>query len=180
MAANPDALVALGVVARPHGVRGEVRVHLYNPDSRLLLECDHVVLRLPDGEWVAEVVRARNDKDAVLMHFAETNGRDEADELRGAEVCIPRAALPPVDDGEFYHVDAVGLRVVNAAGEDLGEVTEVVRYPSADCFRVAGSDGIREVPNVDAYIELVDIAGGRLVVRDIHDLDVQKPKPAKT
>lgn len=179
MAVNPDALVALGVIARPHGVRGEVRVHLFNPASTLLLECDHVVLRMPDGEWVAEVVRSRPDKDGVLMHFAETTDRDAADELRGAEVCIPRAALPPIEDGEFYHVDAIGLRVVNAAGDDLGEVTEVVRYPSADCFRVRSADGLREVPNVDAYIVAVDLAAGQLRVHDLSDLDVQKPKPPK-
>lgn len=180
MAVDRDALVALGVVARPHGVRGEVHVHLFNPESRLLLECDHVVLRLPDGEWVADIKRSRPEKAGILMHFAETDSREAAEELRGAEVCIPRAALPPVGDDEFYHHDVIGLRVEDENGKELGRVEQMIRYPAAECFLVRAADGDREVPNVDAYIVAMDIEGGRIVMRDIEGLDVLKPRKPKS
>ncbi|MBK8169234.1 MAG: 16S rRNA processing protein RimM [Sandaracinaceae bacterium] len=181
MPVDKDALVALGVIARPHGIRGEVRVHLFNPDSSLLLDSDQVFLRTKERTWAVDVKRARMDKaDAVLMQLEHTDTRNDAETLRGTEVCVPRAALPKVDAGEFYHVDAIGLSVVNEQGKVLGRVEQVVRYPAADCFLVSSDDGLREVPNVDAYIAHVDIDGGRLVVHDIADLDVHKPRKPKS
>lgn len=168
---DPAALVALGVVTKPHGVHGEVRVHPFNPDSRLLLACDAFVLRDEDGAtFEGEVERAERGPKYVRLKLRGCDSREDADELRGLELCVPRAALPPPSDGEWYFVDLEGLAVVDEAGAALGAVLEVVALPSVDCLRVSLEEGVVEVPMVAPWLVEVDLPGGRVVVSSLEDL----------
>lgn len=169
-----DALVALGVIARPHGVQGGLRVHAYNPRSTLLLELSQVILRDRSGEvWRAEVHSVRPGPKAILMQLEGCESREAAEALRGTAVCVPRSALPPAEDGEFYFVDLIGL-VVKHEGVEVGKVVDVVDYPSADCLRVQLEAGLIEVPVLPQWIDSVDLEAGEVRVHDLSDLPVEK------
>ena len=104
--------VPLAEVARPHGVRGELRLRLFNKDSDVLLERDEVLVRMKDGEeHEVSVDRARRADDAILMKLFSVEDRDRADERRGALICAKRADFPPLAVDEFYVCDAAGARV---------------------------------------------------------------------
>jgi 16S rRNA processing protein RimM len=164
-----DAWVPLAEVARPHGVRGELRLRLYNRDSDLLLEQDDVLVRFVDGvEQEVSVDGARRADDAILMKLFSVDSRNRADELRGAIVCVRRGAFPPPLPGEFYACDIEGARVVvdvdeeGVAQRELGHVTAMRAYPANDVLEVAATDGGRpwEVPLVEAVVRSVDVAAG--------------------
>jgi 16S rRNA processing protein RimM len=174
----PDAWVPLAEVARPHGVRGELRLRPYNEDSDLLFDLDEVMVRAASPaatngskdktvvrELLLRVESARQANDAILMKLESVNDRDRAIELRGAQVCAKRSQFPPLEPGEFYACDIEGARVVVGAGadaEELGRVLEMRSYPTVDVLVVAASDGGRpwEVPLVDAVIDRVDVQEG--------------------
>src|SRR5580698_6494386 len=108
-----DDWVPLADVLRPHGVRGELRLRLYNRDSDLLLEQEDVLVRFPDGEeQEVSVDGARRADDAILMKLHSVDDRNRAEDLRGAVVCVRRAAFPAPAEGEFYACDIEGARVV--------------------------------------------------------------------
>src|SRR5580698_1587005 len=133
------AYVAVAEVARPHGVRGELRLKVYNPDSDLLTRRAGaaVRLRLPDGsERDVAVLHAREANKALLVRLAGVDDRDAAEALRGAEVCVPRDAFPPLAEGEFYACDLEGARAVLRSGEEVGRVTGLVSYPTCDALVV--------------------------------------------
>jgi 16S rRNA processing protein RimM len=162
-----DAWVPLAEVARPHGVRGEVRLRLYNRDSDLLLEQEDVLVRFPDGEeQEVSVDGARRADDAILMKLHSVDDRNRAEDLRGAVVCVRRAAFPAPAEGEFYACDIEGARVVveveDGAPRELGRVIAMRSYPANDVLEVAASDGGRpwEVPLVDVVVRSVDVAAG--------------------
>lgn len=162
-----EAWVPLAEVARPHGVRGELRLRLYNRDSDLLLEQDEVHVRFPDGvEQEVSVDGARRADDAILMKLHSVDSRNRADELRGAIVSVRRGAFPDPLPGEFYACDIEGARVVveeeGAPARELGVVTAMRAYPANDVLEVAAADGGLpwEVPLVDAVVRSVDVAGG--------------------
>lgn len=181
MAERPE-LVALGVVARPHGVRGELRVHPFNPESDLLFEQERFFVRTRDGATrEATVVSMREGPGGVVLLSLEgVTGRDAAEGLRGAELCVPREAFPETEsDDEWYAVDLVGLRAKLADGTLVGEVVDVIAYPTIDCLRVRGADGDREVPIVDPYVERVDIGAGEVIVGSIADLPIERPRREK-
>lgn len=178
---TPDAWVPLAEVARPHGVRGELRLRPYNQDSELLFELEQVKVRFQSGpgpvrDVVLRVEAVREANDAILMKLQSVDDRDRAIELRGAEVCARRAEFPPLEPGEFYACDVEGARVVvfgggaGATEEELGKVLELRSYPTVDVLVVAASDGGRpwEVPLVEAVVEQVDVHRGlvRLLSRE--------------
>lgn len=159
----PDAWVPLAEVARPHGVRGEVRLKLFNRDSDLLLGLEDVLVRFPEGdEQEVSIDTARRANDAILMKLHAVDDRDRAEELRGALVCARRSDFPAPEPGEFYACDVEGAKVVVEGGEALGEVTALRSYPTVDVLVVKATDGGRpwEVPLVDAVVAKVDLEGG--------------------
>jgi 16S rRNA processing protein RimM len=172
--AQPDDLVVLGVIARPHGVSGELRAHPYNPDSTLLYERDAILVRHEGAVREVAILRSRKgSKGAVLLTLDGITGREAADAMRGAELCVRREELPPAGEGEWYYVDLVGLEARDGEGRRLGEVTAVVPYPSVECLRVEAEDGAREVPITDDWVIEVDVNGGRVVIRGFDELPVE-------
>jgi 16S rRNA processing protein RimM len=168
--------IPLAEVMRPHGVRGEVRARPFNKDSDLLLALDEVLVRFPDGdEQEVTVDTARRAHDAVLLKLADVDDRDRADELRGAVLCGKRDEFPALGEGEFYACDVEGARVVVTGGRELGRVTRLETYPTADVLVVDAGDGGKpwEVPLVDGIVERVDVGAGVVTLRTLEGVERQ-------
>jgi 16S rRNA processing protein RimM len=170
---SPDDWVPLAEVARPHGVRGEVRLKLFNEDSEVLLGRDEVLVRLPDGEeHEVSVDRARRADGAILMKLFSIDDRDRADELRGAHICVQRREFPLLDEGEFYVCDAKGTRVV-CEGREVGTVKDVSHYPTVDVLVVSAADGGKdwEVPLIDVFVDSLDLGSGEIALKTLDGLE---------
>lgn len=149
-------LVALAEIARPHGVRGELKLKVYNRDSDLLLAAPEVVIEHEGERSIVEITSARRTADAILVKLVGCDDRDHAESLRGAQVLLPREVFPPADEGEFYVCDIEGARVEGPEGE-LGTVETIVAYPTVDALVVVTPRGKVEIPLVGDIIESVDI-----------------------
>lgn len=158
-------LVALAEVARPHGVRGELRLKVYNRDSDLLRQIPEITLELLNGKRsMVKLKTARWANDALLVTLEGCASREAADALRGAKLLADRSAFPVVEDGdEYYACDLEGLTVVDPDGV-VGVVQEVVEYPTCDALLVAGPGGQIEIPMIDGVVQQVDLATGRIQV----------------
>ncbi|MBX3231726.1 MAG: 16S rRNA processing protein RimM [Labilithrix sp.] len=179
---GPDRWVPLAEIARPHGVRGEVRLKLFNADSDVLLEQDEVLVRLPDGEeHEVSVDKARRADDAILMKLHSVDDRDRAEELRGAHVCVRRRDFPPLEEGEHYGVDLVGLEA-RLGGERLGTITDVLTYPTVHVLSVTDGAKVWEIPMTEDYVGEVDLEGTVevLTLDELEPVPARKPKPAKS
>lgn len=162
--------VPVAEVARPHGIKGELRLKLYNEGSELLTDLAQgsrrrgpavpLKLRLPTGvEQPLAITGARAANKALLVKFADVVDCDAAERLRGAVILVPRDAFPPLDEGEFYACDIEGAKAMVGA-EQVGIVTEMQSYPTCDVLVVKREGGSIEVPLTDTYVASVDVAGG--------------------
>src|SRR3546814_3236970 len=77
----------------------------------------------------------------AIARFAEITDRTAAEGLRGTALTVPRASLPPLGEGEYYHVDLVGLPVVTDAGTPAGRVVAVENFGAGDLLEVEVSTG---------------------------------------
>lgn len=171
-------LVPLGLVGAPHGLQGELRVKLHNPGSDLLARQRTIWLRAvgphASGAAVREVdVRScrRSGADYVLLSLAGVDDREAAQALRGHELCLPRAQLPALDEGEHYLVDLIGLRVVLADGTAVGRVEAALEYPAAQVLRVDAGDSAFELPLREPYLQEIRLEAGEIVAGEIDDLE---------
>ena len=88
--------------------------------------------------------------------------RTAAEKLRGSLVTVPRSALPPLAEGEYYHADLIGLACEGPDGEPFGHVAAVENFGAGDILEIERPDGRRTmVPFRDGIASLVD---GRIVV----------------
>lgn len=160
--------IAVGVVARPHGVRGELRVRLHNASSQVLSGLKEIEL---EGRGRFAILGARPERDAVLLRLSGCETREAAEALRGLSLRVPRAALPALADDEYYLCDLVDLRVQDPDGTPRGRVREVHDGPGHATLVVERDDGRAiEVPLADAWVVSVDLHEGRLVIRDLDAL----------
>lgn len=173
---DPRATIELGIVTRPHGLRGEVHVRLHNLESTVLEGIGAVLVRRPGGEQSAEPVRlvvetARPTPDGSwVVAFEGIVTREDAESLRGGVVSAPRGELPEPGESELYVEDLAGLEAVDPAGRALGTVREVYSNGAQEVLVVATGRGDVDVPFVDAHVGAVDVENGRIVILDLESL----------
>ncbi|WP_143229797.1 ribosome maturation factor RimM [Actinophytocola xanthii] len=161
-------LLLVGRVAKAHGITGElaVDIHTDSPEERF---APGAVLsaRLRDRSVrPVTVTTARPHSGRLLVRFAEVPDRTTAETLRGAQLLVDAADLPPSDDPDaYYDHELEGLAAVLADGTEVGRVKEVARMPAGELLVVdRGEGGEVLVPFVREIVPTVDIAGGRVVL----------------
>lgn len=164
--------VEIGALTRAHGIHGEIRVHLFDPASRVLDEIDDLELRFepprPDLPAALRIERVRPGSGGVpVVAFHGVTDRNAAERLRGAVLRVRRDRLPPLDDGEVYVSDLVGLQATSPNGDPWGRVLRVYSNGAQEVLVIAAQDGEIDVPFVDAFVVEVDPPAGRLVLRDL-------------
>jgi 16S rRNA processing protein RimM len=82
-------------------------------------------------------------KGGAIARFAEVADRTAAEALRGTLLTVPRSALPPLEEGEYYHADLLGLAAVSDTGEPLGTVVAVENFGAGDILEIERPDGKR-------------------------------------
>lgn len=158
----------MGRIGAPHGVHGALKVKPESTEPAALLSHDAWWLRprAGDGAWTAcRVLRGREQAGMLVVELAGVESRDAAAALRGAEVGVPHASLPPLAADEHYQADLIGMVVVNRDDAVLGTVTGFVESGAHPIVRVVADDGVeRLVPWVAQYIDGVDVSGRRIDV----------------
>lgn len=171
---NPsDELVLVGAVAQAHGIRGELRIHQFNPDSDALWNADTVHLRRK-GRRTTEtfaIRKIRPHNKGPLLSLEGCSTRNQAEELRGAEVLLPADQLPDLDDDEFYYYQIEGLPVFDThTGESLGTVLRVMPSPAQNLLVIAHQEREILIPLVEALVPLIDLEEGRIEIDPIPGL----------
>ena len=135
---SPDERrITLAAVAGAHGIRGEVRLKLFGQGVDGLRR--HRAFTAGARELTLMSVRD-DGKGGAIARFAEVADRTAAEGLRGTTLTVPRAALPPLGEGEFYHADVIGLAVVDTAGVPVGTVVAVENFGAGDILEIEKPD----------------------------------------
>lgn len=133
-----DRPVTLAAIAGAHGVTGEVRLKLFGEGVAALKRHK----RFNDGALTLKHLRD-DGKGGAIAAFAEIFDRTAAEKLRGTLLTVPRSALPPLAEGEYYHADLIGLAAVSDVGEPLGTVVAVENFGAGDILEIERPDGKR-------------------------------------
>jgi 16S rRNA processing protein RimM len=171
--------LALGVVGRPHGVRGELVFHPHNPAGVRLEDLDFPIAAIlgdpvrgaesksPPPPLPVKLIGARAFGDKSLVRIEGLTAPEAATLYTNRELFLPRAALPPLAPGELYVADLVGCTVTDAAGAARGTVTGVYWNGHHDVLTITSADGTELlIPAVPDFLVEVDLEARRLVIDD--------------
>ena len=133
-----DKPVTLAAITGAHGVTGEVRLKLFGEGVEAL----SAHRSFNDGALTLKKLRD-DGKGGAIARFAELPDRTAAEKLRGTPLTVPRSALPPLDEGEYYHIDLIGLAAVSEPDKLLGMVVAVENFGAGDILEIERPDGKR-------------------------------------
>jgi 16S rRNA processing protein RimM len=167
-----DGFVAVARVLRPWGLRGDLKVESlsdfperFSPGAKLWL-----------SGVERTVERSRMQGGATYLKLSAIEDATQAEPFRGELLEVPEAALPNLDEDEFYHHQLVGLRARTVHGEVLGAVSEVLQTGGNAVLVVLGSDTELLVPFIDDVVKSVDLDAGVLTVELIDGLMPDQPE----
>ena len=132
--ADPTQPVTLAAVIGAHGIAGEVRLKVFAEDFGAHHSFNDGALTLTS---------LRHGGNGAIARFTQVKDRTAAEALRSTTLTVPRSALPPLGEGEYYHADLLGLMAVTPEGELLGTVIAVDNFGAGDVIEIERPTGKR-------------------------------------
>ena len=168
---SSQTFVAVARILGPHGRQGEVRVRStsnvpdrFNEGQSLDLSEDGSTA---DGRKLL-IVRSRatitKGREELILLFRGFRDRDQAKRLTGHWLCVHQSNVPEAEDGEYFHYQIIGLKVISETGEDLGEITDILETGSNDVYVVVGPTGEILVPALSQVVKNIDVFGSLMTV----------------
>ncbi|CAN5120914.1 ribosome maturation factor RimM [soil metagenome] len=134
-----DRPVTLAAIIGAHGVTGEVRLKLFAEGLDSIKRYGSFAV---PGR-ILTLTSIRPGANGAVARFAEIPDRTAAEALRGIALTVLRSALPPLGEGEYYHVDLIGLPCIASTDEPLGSIVAVENFGAGDILEIERPDGKR-------------------------------------
>lgn len=150
--------IALAAVAGAHGVKGELRLKLFSDSVENLSRHENVYM----GGVKRRLLCVRDGGATAVAKIEGVADRSAAEALRGSLIEVDRSALPPLEDGEYYHADMIGLPAADAEGRQIGIVTAVENYGAGDLLEI--EDDKRRKWLIPFRDGIADLDNGRIVI----------------
>lgn len=160
MAASSDrgeGRIALAAIAGAHGVKGELRLKLFSDSVESLSRHERFYV----GGAERRLLSIRDAKSPVAR-FVGIDDRSAAEALRGSLIEVDRSALPPLEQGEYYHSDLIGLPAVDREGKAIGSIAAVENYGAGDLLEIELEDGRTSL--IPFKPGIADLENGRVII----------------
>ena len=158
MVSGGERRIALAAVAGAHGVKGELRLKLFTDSADGLSTYEKLYV----GGAARRLLAVRDSGKIAVARFEGIADRSAAEALRGTRVEVDRAALPPLEAGEYYHADLIGLVAEDRGGNAVGKVVAVENFGAGDLLEIETEEGKRAlIPFREGIADLYD---GRIVL----------------
>lgn len=146
-------------VLKPHGVRGDMKVEFFYSDPKRLSSLKNVSIA---GVFY-DVQKISSSGDYGIIRLKGIDSPESVEKLRGKSIVAKREDLPPLNDGEHYIEDLIGLNVI-ADGEKIGVIKEISKASRTDVYVVKTKGGTLSFPALKKIIEKTDVEGGEIVL----------------
>jgi 16S rRNA processing protein RimM len=165
--------IAVGIIRKPHGVRGEASVELLTDSAERFSQLESVLLVSPDEARTrdASIEKSRPHGARALVKFQGIETPEDLQLLQNWTIEIPRTKARQLNEGEYFLHDLVGLTLVDGDGRKRGVVKDVYEGGGSVLLNVDGPKGEYEVPFASAICIDIDLAKKRIIVNLPEGLD---------
>ena len=163
--------ITIGRVSGLHGIRGNLKIRYYNERRSDFLSYKEIYLEDRDGHMKPyEIQEARVLRKFISARLRGCEGIADAEKIVGASVLVKREDLPPVEEGEYYWFEIIGMDVVTDEGRVLGRVEAILPSGGNDAYLVRGSGREWLIPATGEVITRVDRGKGQMVIYPVEGL----------
>ncbi len=154
--AGEPVYLAVGLLRRPHGVRGDILFSITTDFPERLRP--GTVVYIGDDKQVLKITRRRPHNDGIIFGFEGVSTPERAAKYTGKMVFVPAEGRPPLPEGEYYHHQIIGLEVFDETDQRLGLVSEILETGANDVYVVKNSAG-REIllPALEKVVLKIDL-----------------------
>jgi len=165
-------ILSIGKILNFHGIKGEVKVGFTEGNEKVLSEVNEIYAEKNSKPIRLEIENLRFHKKFAIIKFKDINSIDEAVELKGSFLKLPKENLIKyLEEDEFYISDLVGLKVYDMEEECLGEVSGVMNIKQQDTLFIKTASGKeRLLPFTKKFVPEVSLKQGRITVNPIEGL----------
>lgn len=168
-----DDWIAVGKVAKSHGLKGEMKLRPTVPDPKIIQNLSRVRLGIEGkepGERVYESFGIRGHFSKLILKLPGVDSVESAKALTGQTVFSARKDFPVLPKGEHYWFEIIGLKVFDEEGQCFGEVDEILNAGGSEIYVVRDENREIMLPAVKDIIKIVDPEQGKLVFHRIEGL----------
>lgn len=159
----------VGKIVNTHGIRGEIKVVSQTdfPEERFARDNELVMENPETGQRITVVIQgARLHKNMYIVKIKDLDDINVAEKYKGWSLKVSKADLGELDEGEYYHYEIIGCKVVTEEGEELGTVTEILVPGANDVWVVQPAKGKQLlIPVIDEVVLDVDVESKKIIVR---------------
>ena len=162
----------VGVIAGTHGLRGEVKVFPTTDEPRRFLDLEKVIMDTGREERILKIRSVKFFKKFVILGFEGMDRIEDVERLKGSELLIDRKDAIPLEEGEYFIPDLLGLKVVTDDGRELGVIKDVIETGANNVYDVQNEDGRRvRIPAIPECILEVRLEEGDMKVHLLPGLE---------
>lgn len=165
--------LAVGTIIGTHGVAGELKMRLATDDPEQLRRIKRVYVG--DEEKTRRLLGVRFHQGMALIRVSGVSTPEQGAELRGQTIRISGRDARPLEPGEFYYYQVIGITAYDEAGEVLGTVSDILETGANDVFVISPAGGGKEIllPNIPDVVLDIEPAERRMTVRPLVYWDSQ-------
>ena len=161
----------VGQIVSTFGIKGFVKVYPYVNDVARFNNLKYVYAKSKKEEKKLEIEEVKYQKNMVLLKFKGVETVEEAEKLRNNYLEIDRSDAIPLEEGEFFIADLIGLKVFLDTGEELGILEDIYNTGSKDIYVVKDKLGKSYLlPYIDEVIKKIDLDNSKIIVHIIEGL----------
>tara|TARA_B100001094_G_C18179646_1_gene800117 strand:- start:2241 stop:2756 length:516 start_codon:yes stop_codon:yes gene_type:complete len=164
---NNKSLVPIGSIVKHHGLKGDLKVFLYNEDSETLVS--GITFWIKDNnEFVPfNLELTKGSKSNFLIKIKDLDNRESCSFLLKKEIYVSRSNFPDINEDEFYINDVIGFDVQNETGKAYGFLKDILLIASREILLVEYQDKEIMIPNVEDFVKLFDFENKIVIINNL-------------
>jgi 16S rRNA processing protein RimM len=170
-----ERFLTIGKIAKPHGLRGEVKIQILTREPEIFDELETVYLtKTPEPENAVEAVieSSRFHKDSAFLKLNLFNTPEEIEKYRSYYIQVKESDLPPLEEDEYYYADILGASVYTTSEEYLGEITFIIESGENDIYEVKHPETgkVSLIPARKEFVKSYDKKERKMIIEPIEGL----------
>lgn len=155
----------IGLILRPHGIRGEVKMLPLTDDLTRFSGLKDAFIEEKDGAYREASIKYAKvvSENAAILKLADVNSPDEAEKLRNKYLCVDRLHAVKLPESSYFIKDLLGCSVESTDGSSLGTLVDVYQTNANDVYVIQGEKKL-SVPALKRLLNTVDTENKRIVL----------------